>query len=192
MYYEILRGSVSICLLLLNIGLTGCSMPTAATSYPPKPSVSTPRLDSAPPAPKTEQQGQQLPISARMNIGGQIIELEVARTSAEQSMGLMYRMELQDNRGMLFPFSPPRPVRFWMKNVSISLDMVFLRDGEVKEIVENVPPCTSDPCPVYGPPHSVAIDRVIELRGGRAAELGLQVGARLDIEFLEPATKTSR
>ncbi|HEY9833393.1 MAG TPA: DUF192 domain-containing protein, partial [Stenomitos sp.] len=71
--------------------------------------------------------GQMLPISAQAAIRGQRILLEVARTRQQQQMGLMYRTSLADNRGMLFPFDPPQPVSFWMKNTKIPLDMIFLR-----------------------------------------------------------------
>jgi hypothetical protein len=128
-------------------------------------------------------EGQNLPISAQAEINGQIIQLEVAETPQQQAMGLMFRPELAANRGMLFSFSPARPVQFWMKNVAIPLDMVFLQDGVVRAIAANVPPCTTAPCPVYGP--DTAVDQVIELRGGRAAELGLEAGDSVTVEFLD-------
>lgn len=123
------------------------------------------------------ESGQVLPISATTTISGQVINLEVAKTPLEQTIGLMYRSEVGDDRGMLFPIDPPRVVRFWMRNVSINLDMVFLRDGVVQAIIPNVPPCSTEPCPTYGP--DIPVDSVMELRGGRAGELGLQVGDRL-------------
>jgi uncharacterized protein len=110
-----------------------------------------------------------------MTINGQNILLEVARTSEEQSMGLMYRTELAANRGMLFVFSPPRAVSFWMKNTLIPLDMVFVSNGVVKYIGANIPPCKVSDCPGYGPEPKIPIDSVIELRGGRAAELRLKL-----------------
>jgi hypothetical protein len=125
--------------------------------------------------------GQTLPISAQVKVGDQTIDLEVAKTEEQQAMGLMYRKQLENNRGMLFPFKPARPVGFWMKNCLINLDMVFLRNGQVVAIANNVPPCQKEPCPVYGPQTSV--DQVIELRGGRAKELGIKQGDRLAIEF---------
>jgi hypothetical protein len=76
-----------------------------------------------------------------------------------------------------------------MKNTKIPLDMVFLRDGEVKAIVADVPPCTTNPCPGYGP--EIPIDQVIELQGGRAAQLGLKVGDQVSIKFLEGKTSPS-
>jgi uncharacterized membrane protein (UPF0127 family) len=93
----------------------------------------------------------------------------------------MYRSELSKNRGMLFPFSPERVARFWMKNMAISLDMIFLKDGVIKAIFADVPPCKLDPCPVYGP--SLPINQVIEIPAGRAKELGLKEGDQVYLEF---------
>ncbi len=131
--------------------------------------------------PQSLSLGQMLPISAIATISGKPIELEVARTPQEQATGLMHRPSLPDNRGMLFPFNPPLTVSFWMKNVQIPLDMIFLRQGKVMFIAADVPPCRSEPCPVYGP--NVPIDQVIELRGGRAKELGIQVGDTIVIQY---------
>ena len=83
--------------------------------------------------------GQVLPISAEATIAGETIELEVAETPRQQQLGLMFRKELPDNRGMLFPFSQPRPARFWMRNVPVGLDMIFLYQGEVQGIAEAPP-----------------------------------------------------
>lgn len=128
--------------------------------------------------------GQSLPITAQATIARQIIQLEVAKTPQEQEVGLMGRTSLGDDRGMLFVFSPARPTQFWMKNTLINLDMVFLNKGVVKSIAVNVPPCTSDPCPTYGSTRDV-IDQVIELRGGRSADLGLKAGDRVSVQFLK-------
>ncbi|WP_333307577.1 MULTISPECIES: DUF192 domain-containing protein [unclassified Microcoleus] len=121
--------------------------------------------------------GQLLPISVNTIIADRAIGLEVAQTPQEQATGLMFRTELPDDRGMLFPIEPARNVRFWMKNVFIELDMVFLREGVVQAIIPNVPPCLSETCPNYGP--DVPVDGVIELKGGRAAQLGLKIGDRI-------------
>jgi uncharacterized membrane protein (UPF0127 family) len=136
---------------------------------------------SAPTGQNSISLGQMLPISAQLQVKNQIIQLEVARTVNEQAMGLMYRTRLADNRGMLFPFNPPRQVGFWMKNVAIHLDMVFLKNGRVIAIATNVPPCTADPCPTYGP--TTPVDQVIELRGGRASELGIRIGQSLLVQY---------
>ncbi|MBT9313563.1 DUF192 domain-containing protein [Leptothoe kymatousa] len=126
--------------------------------------------------------GQVLPITAEATLAGETFDLEVATTREQQQLGLMHRQALPDNRGMLFPFSPPRPVGFWMKNVPVGLDMVFLYQGKVQGIAE-APPCAADPCPTYSPGR-VLVDNVIELRIGRAAELGLEPGDEVEIRYL--------
>ena len=97
------------------------------------------------------KEAQSLPITAAVELGGRTINLEVARTPEEQAIGLMFRESLADDRGMLFPVDPPRPVQLWMKNVDIPLDLLFITEGEIVAIESNVPPCLEEPCPTYGP-----------------------------------------
>lgn len=129
--------------------------------------------------------GQQLPVTAVAEFGGQRINLEVALTPEQQALGLMYRPALAPDRGMLFPISPPRPVSFWMKNVPVALDMVFIYQGRIQALASQVPPCVADPCPTYGPQGRLLVDQVIELAAGRAAELGLQVGDGVAVRPLD-------
>jgi uncharacterized protein len=160
--------------MLLSVMLISCSESTRAK--PPNTTLDSQLSASAP-------SGQTLPISGVAIVpNGTKINLEVARTPQEQEIGLMYRKVLPSDRGMLFQFRDAQPVRFWMKNTLIPLDMVFLRQGVVQYIATGVPPCTADPCPSYGP--GTLIDTVIELRSGRAAELSLKVSDRVKIEFL--------
>ncbi len=169
--------------LVLILMLMGCSTITPAASTLQTITNQNQVISSdRPVSTSVVAQGQNLPISAQVSIGEKIIKLEVASSAQQQALGLMYRNSLADDRGMLFPFDPPRSVNFWMKNVVINLDMIFLKDGQIVSIAANVPPCTNEPCPIYGPVQP--IDQVIELRGGRAAELGLKEGDRLTVEFL--------
>lgn len=174
-------------LLLLGCSRTSIPGSTAPTpSQPAEPLAQSPISSPTPVSPPVvrEDLAQVLPISAEAKIADQLIQLEVARTPEEQSRGLMYRPALPDDRGMLFPFDVARPLQFWMLNTPQPLDMVFLLDGEVKAVIANVPPCASRPCPTYGP--GVNVNQVIELRSGRAAELGLKAGDRVEIRFFEP------
>jgi uncharacterized membrane protein (UPF0127 family) len=132
--------------------------------------------------PSLETKGQMLPITAEAQIGAELIQFEVAQTPQQQALGLMFRTHLPSNRGMLFPLGRPRVVGFWMKNCKISLDLIFLRNGIVQWIQAEAPPCTTEPCPSYGP--NVPVDQVIELRGGRAQELGVKVGDRIQVQPL--------
>jgi hypothetical protein len=143
------------------------------------PSTASPSNNQAASIPTTKA-GQRLPLSARINVADQVIQLEVARTAMQQEIGLMYRTELAKDRGMVFLFDPPRQTAFWMKNTLIPLDIVFLLKGKVQAVSSNVPPCTTDPCPTYGP--DTLVDQVIELRAGRALELGLKQGDRVVLQ----------
>jgi uncharacterized membrane protein (UPF0127 family) len=180
-YYRV--GWLGINLSLLLLGCTSLSAGAPPNSPTPPSNSEMIGQASTRPSPTQENFGQVLPISAQAEISGQVIQLEVARTPEQQEMGLMHRPALPNDRGMLFPFEPPRPVLFWMENTPSPLDMVFLLKGEVKAIAANAPPCTARPCPTYGP-HS-PVDQVIELRSGRAAELGLKVGDRVTVRFLQ-------
>lgn len=131
------------------------------------------------PGSDSRELAQTLPITAELVLGETVVGLEVARTPEEQAQGLMFRQELPPDRGMLFDFDSPRVARFWMKNTLIPLDMIFLRQGEIKAVLPKIPPCRLDPCPVYGPWEEV--DQVLELGAGEAARLGLEPGARLQI-----------
>lgn len=175
--------------ILLTVTLLGCSLSsvtqtnsekTANASAQKKEQLYYEARENTPVS--SVNLAQNLPVTATTKISQEIIELEVAQTPQQQALGLMFRESLPADRGMLFPFSEPQIARFWMKNVLIPLDIIFLYQGKVKAIAANVPPCSVDPCPVYGP--DVLVDRVLELAGGRAKELDLQIGDRLKIEFL--------
>ncbi len=133
---------------------------------------------------------QFLPIEAIARVRGRVVRLEVARTPQAQALGLMFRPTLPDDRGMWFPGDRPQPVQFWMKNVPVPLDMLFLRDGKVVAIAAGVPPCAADPCPTY-PKEPVWADGVLEMRGGWAAAAQVQVGDRVAIEPMAGTTVPS-
>jgi len=54
------------------------------------------------------------------------LNCEVAKSLTSKMKGLMHRDFLQDDQGMLFPFLVPNHRFFWMKNVKIPLDMIFV------------------------------------------------------------------
>lgn len=127
---------------------------------------------------------QILTIGAKVQTqSGYTIKLELPQNAEQQAKGLMFRKNLPGDRGMLFRFGPPQPVRLWMKNTSIPLDMIFLSQGQVVAVVASAPPCAGNPCPTYGT--EIPVNQVIELPGGRAAQLGIKAGDRLPVRFLK-------
>ena len=88
----------------------------------------------------------------------------------------MFRRALPPDEGMVVPYDPPQPVGFWMKNTLIPLDMLFIgADQRVGRIAADVPPLSLDTVP-----SGIPVTAVLELRGGRAAELGISVGDRVE------------
>jgi uncharacterized protein len=168
--FSLVQLTITATFVVLSLGLSACT--TAV------PSANHSASSAAPPAPMASpilpMGGQTLPITAKAQIGALTVQLEVAETPEQQSMGLMYRPPLPDDRGMLFPMDPPRSVAFWMRNVPVPLDMVFIYQGKIVAIASKVPPCATASCPTYGP--RGLVDQVLELRAGRAEELGLKSG----------------
>ncbi len=67
--------------------------------------------------------------------------VEVAKTDEEQAMGLMNRLDLKNNSGMLFLFDYEKKASFWMKNTFIPLDIIFInKNGSINRIYKNTKP----------------------------------------------------
>ena len=98
--------------------------------------------------------------------------VEVADTPEAQARGLMFRTDLGDNEGMIFPYDGTRAQSFWMKNTPLPLDIIYIGpDRRISNIAAETEPYSLDPVYSVGP-----VLGVLELRGGRAAELGIEPG----------------
>lgn len=103
-------------------------------------------------------------------------KVEVVDTPQSRAKGLMYRTDLAPDAGMLFDFKQERETAFWMQNTLIGLDMIFIRaDGTVRTVHANAIPHDTTSIPSQGP-----VQFVLEIPGGRAAEIGLKPGDRLE------------
>lgn len=109
--------------------------------------------------------------------------VELALTPQEKGRGLMYREVLPKDRGMLFIYENEGIHSFWMKNVLIPLDIIWLdKDKKVVYIAENCQPCPDDPCPIIKP--ETPAKYVFEINGGLAGEIGLSAGDQLEFEII--------
>ena len=103
------------------------------------------------------------------------VAVEIADSDEERARGLMFRRDLPAGQGMLFIYESPQPVSFWMRNTLIPLDIVYIRpDGRVLSIARNARPLDETPLPAGG-----QIRAVLELAGGRAAQIGLLPGDKV-------------
>ena len=107
--------------------------------------------------------------------GAQRFAVELAVTSDQRQQGLMYRQRLPADAGMLFLYPAARPVSMWMKNTLIPLDMLFIgNDGRILHIAERAIPRSTATISSMRP-----VRAVLELNGGTAARLMIQVGDRV-------------
>ncbi|MEL7110734.1 MAG: DUF192 domain-containing protein [Pseudomonadota bacterium] len=98
--------------------------------------------------------------------------VEVADDRDEISFGLMERESLDADKGMLFDFDPPREPAMFMKNTLIPLDMLFIsEEGVIEMIARNTVPGSLR---TISP--GVPVRAVLEINGGQAAELGILPG----------------
>jgi uncharacterized protein len=119
---------------------------------------------------------QEVPLTIQSKGKEHRFTVEVARTPEEQEKGLMHRRTLAADRGMIFPMEPPRPVTLWMKNMLVPIDMIFIRpDGTIASIGENAVPSSLDPVT-----STETIAAVLEIPGGRAGELGIGPGDKVN------------
>jgi uncharacterized membrane protein (UPF0127 family) len=103
-------------------------------------------------------------------------QVEVADTPTSRERGLMFRKSLAGNRGMLFDFKQSQVVAFWMKNTLIPLDMLFIgADGRIVSIARDARPMDESAIPSGAP-----VLAVLELRGGRAAEIDALPGDKVN------------
>ena len=111
--------------------------------------------------------------------GRHSFQVEIADDEAERQRGLMYRPPLADDRGMLFQFPEAGDRSFWMHNTPSSLDILYIApDGRIISIARNATPNSDTPIPSNG-----AANGVLELRGGRAAEISADPGDQVVHSF---------
>ena len=104
------------------------------------------------------------------------IAIELAETSQQKAMGLMFRQTLARRAGMLFPYPDPQELTMWMRNTYIPLDMVFIaKGGVVHRIEENTEPFSERIIASQG-----KVVAVLELAAGVARELGLKAGDKVE------------
>ena len=112
---------------------------------------------------------------------GETIIADLAETEEERSRGLMFRNTINDDQGMLFVFEQEGLYSFWMKNMNITIDILWLdRQKRIVHLEHNVPPCKKEPCPTYAT--LVPAKYVLELKAGSIEKRMLKLYDR--IEFI--------
>ena len=114
---------------------------------------------------------------------GALIVCETMTQKQEMMRGMMFRDQLPANQGMLFIHAAAANVPYYMYQVKIPLDIIWMdRNHVIVEIAAATPPCSdgrqASQCPHYG--GSKPSQYVLELGAGLVAKHGLKIGQRLD------------
>tara|TARA_R110002110_G_scaffold408006_1_gene629317 strand:- start:393 stop:794 length:402 start_codon:yes stop_codon:yes gene_type:complete len=99
-----------------------------------------------------------------------VVECEIPTTREEHTQGLMYRDSLGENNGMFYENINNG---FWMKNVIIPLEMVFINGDEVSEIIP------ANPNDVTNISNNLPADSNLEVNQGFCENNGIQVGDKI-------------
>lgn len=117
----------------------------------------------------------------KLVVGRQVFEVEIALTENEKEHGLSGRKDLAGNKGMLFIFDKKYSYSFWMKDMQIPIDFIWIAGNKVVQIDRNIDPQYFAPPKFIEPTEPV--DAVLEVAAGISDEKGLKVGDIVDFRF---------
>jgi uncharacterized membrane protein (UPF0127 family) len=106
------------------------------------------------------------------------VAIEIADTPPSRERGLMYRVEMPEDQGMIFSWEDEAERSFWMHDTCIPLDMLYIgRDSVIQGVLEQVPAMDETPRAVPCP-----AAYVLELNAGWTRAHGVAPGQRIHVE----------
>jgi len=118
---------------------------------------------------------------SQIQIKGKKIKAEVADNLEERMKGLSGREGMGENEGMLFVFEKPDIYPFWMKDMKFAIDIIWLKNKKIVELVQDAqPPTVVGQVQNYMP--KAAADLVLELPAGFCAENNVKIGDEIIIK----------
>ncbi|MFV1917235.1 MAG: DUF192 domain-containing protein [Patescibacteria group bacterium] len=123
-----------------------------------------------------------------ITVGETKVFIEIADDPKEWQIGLSEHKSLGASEGMLFIFDRKDTMpSFWMEGMDFDIDIIWINDGKVTQVEQNVPKpnldTPSSELPLYQP-YDV-IDYVLEVNAGYVKEEGIAVGDNVDFSQLE-------
>lgn len=123
---------------------------------------------------------------ATAKVGNKTYKLILAKTDSEKVKGLSERDSLPKDQGMLFIFKDKAEYGFWMKNMKFPIDILYISDNKIVEIVENAPApdknTSPSNLPVYKP--AEAVNYVLELNANEVKENKVKKGESVEFKGL--------
>jgi len=110
-------------------------------------------------------------------------DIEIADSAFRKAVGLMFRKNLRNNRGLLMTFGNESRPGIWMLGMRFPIDLVFIdRRKRVVDLRENIKPMGLNPGTwrVHYPRKSVRY--VLELNKGMISRTGTGIGDVLEFQ----------
>lgn len=119
-----------------------------------------------------------------VQIGSAKFFVELAKTDAEKQKGLSGRESLASDHGMLFVYEKAGAYSFWMPDMRFPIDIVWINNGKVVDLDENVSNEFDPANPkIYSPSNPVKY--VLEINAGAAAVNNIKIGDAVVFENIE-------
>lgn len=110
--------------------------------------------------------------SSQITINNKTINVEIADSDAKLEKGLSFHKPLSDDEGMFFVFENPGSYGFWMKDMTFDLDFIWIYNGHVVDLTENVSHNNQER--IYQP--KLPVTEVLEINAGFVKRNGIKVG----------------
>lgn len=82
---------------------------------------------------------------SQIQIGNEVLTVEISNTPATRVRGLMGRKELPQGTGMLFVYEREERLTFWMKDTVIPLSIAFFDDDKICINILDMDPPIGEP-----------------------------------------------
>lgn len=116
--------------------------------------------------------------SSSVSINGKTYKVTIAKTEKDKMIGLSGRNSLGTNNGMLFPYDQKGKYRFWMSGMKFPIDIIYISDDKIVDIINNAPAPSADAdittLPVYQPSNEA--NYVLEVNAGEALKNNFKQG----------------
>jgi len=107
-------------------------------------------------------------------------QIEIADNDFEQQTGLMYRKQMDTDKGMLFIFEEIKVRSFYMKNTYIALDIIYIdTDNTIINIAKNTEPLNETSLFSDAP-----TKYVLEINAGLSEKWGVKKGDKISFSEL--------
>ena len=110
----------------------------------------------------------------KLSLGMHRLDVQVAATSEQRQIGLMFRKDMPQHEGMIFIFEQSGQRCFWMKNTLLPLSAAFVEDDGTIVNIEDMKPQTLDAHCSAKP-----VRYVLEMNKGWFAKKGIKPGSKL-------------